>query len=154
MTVCVSFTVSGGHVRFVVRRGPDFDALVRASEGAIEFVGDAERARMRLVRLVPRTARGTRAERDPAARSRAAGGTEDALARATDSASKGDGREARMAAYRRRGITPSKAKARPAPKMSRGAPIPPAPDAFIQPPTKGMLMGAGRPVSSLSRGGV
>ncbi len=46
------------------------------------------------------------------------------------------------------------AKAAPKPKMTRQAPIPPAADAFIRRPSRAELMSGGRPVSSLSRGGV
>jgi hypothetical protein len=62
----IPFTVSGAHVRLMVRRGPDFDALVRASNGAVEFVGDTARARSVLMRLLPRGQRETAQQRDHA----------------------------------------------------------------------------------------
>jgi hypothetical protein len=160
VTVRVSFTVSGGHVRFMVSRGEDFDALVRASKGVIEFTGDTERAVMRLVRLMPRTARENAIERVRADRPRAGAEEADALASARDGPSAGDDGGA-MTAYRRReervvagAKNPSPEKAAKAKsKMTRRAPVPASPDAFIRSPSRAELMSGGRPVSSLSRGG-
>lgn len=59
-----------------------------------------------------------------------------------------------MGRYRRREERDCGKGAKSKPKMRRRTPVPPATDAFVRPPSREMLMSGGRPVSTLSRGGV
>ncbi len=138
---------------------------------------------MSAIRLMPRRARETREHRDLAVRPRARGKTADALARATDSGTRECShgrwiawlkeiglprRTATLYIVEFRNALPEVPKSLKRPKalagftcyihtggakMTRRAPIPAPPDAFVKPPTKAMLMSGGRPIFTLSRGG-